>query len=144
MARADTLSKQQVAVSTFRKSLATNSDFFKRVYKHTFLIARTPGQKSVALEAAIEFWRLLFNPPGVSWNTATTPWVDWWIEFLESRWKKTVNKDMWEQTLIFARKSLEDETMSWWSEDGAWPGVLDDFVVYVNERKVQGNQMEVE
>lgn len=40
-------------------------------------------------------------------------------------------------------KSLEDETMSWWSEDGAWPGVLDDFVTFVNEKR-EGTSMDVE
>lgn len=141
---ADTLAKQQAAVAGFRTRLTTDHDFFKRVYKHTFLIARTPGQKAVALDAAIEFWRLLFSPPSISWITATTPWLDWWIEYLESKWKKTVNKDMWEQTLVFSQKSLQDETMSWWSEDGAWPGVLDEFVAYVNERKSDEGKMDVE
>ena len=51
---------------------------------------------------------------------------------------------MWEQTLVFSQKSLQDETMSWWSEDGAWPGVLDEFVAYVNERKGDGGEMDLE
>ena len=60
-----------------------------------------------------------------------------------------MNKDMWDQTGIFVLKSLEDESMGWWSEDGAWPGVLDEFVGYVRERrKREGNddemKMEVE
>lgn len=42
---------------------------------------------------------------------------------------------MWDQTGVFAMKSLEDESMSWWSEDGAWPGVLDEFVFYVREKR---------
>ena len=46
---------------------------------------------------------------------------------------------MWDQTGAFAKKCLEDETMSWWSEDGAWPGVLDDFVAYVRKRRHEGS-----
>lgn len=42
---------------------------------------------------------------------------------------------MWDQTGVFILKSLEDESMSWWTEDGAWPGVLDDFVAYVREQR---------
>jgi len=35
--------------------------------------------------------------------------------------------------------------MAWWSEEGAWPGVLDEFVVYVKEkREERGGEMEVE
>ena len=42
---------------------------------------------------------------------------------------------MWDQTGIFATKSKEDESMAWWSEDGAWPGVLDEFVGFVREKR---------
>lgn len=45
---------------------------------------------------------------------------------------------MWDQTGIFVLKSLEDEDMGWWSEDGAWPGVLDEFVGFVRERRRGG------
>lgn len=62
---------------------------------------------------------------------------------MEERWRKGVNKDMWEQTAVFMTKSLEDPTMSWWSEDGAWPGVLDDFVIFVKERR-EGTNMDIE
>lgn len=110
-------------------------DFFKRVYKQTFLIARLPGQKIVPLDTSFEYWRLLFTAPSLSWNTANTPWLTYWLEYLETRWKKSVSKDMWDQTGVFALKSLEDESMGWWSEDGAWPGVLDEFVFYVRERR---------
>lgn len=40
------------------------------------------------------------------------------------------------------RKSVEDETMSWWSPDGAWPGAIDDFVGFVKAKR--GETMEVE
>lgn len=54
-----------------------------------------------------------------------------------------MNKDMWDQTGIFVLKTLEDESMAWWSEDGAWPGVLDEFVLYVRERR-KGDGIKVE
>lgn len=107
----------------------------KRVYKHTFLLARASGQKSVALDAATEYWRLLFTSPSLKWSTPSSPWLDWWFEFLEEKWKKSVNKDMWDQTLSFAEKTLADEDMSFWSEDSAWPGVIDDFVAFVGEKR---------
>ena len=46
-----------------------------------------------------------------------------------------MSKDMWEQTGVFVGKCREDESMAWWSEEGAWPGVLDEFVVYVREKR---------
>ena len=143
---ADTLPKQQAVLASLRHSLATDHSLFKRVYKHTFLLARNPGQKAVQLDAAIEYWRLLLQSPSLSWNTSTTPWLTWWIEYLEAKWKKSVNRDMWDQTGEFVMKSLADESMSWWSEDGAWPGVLDEFVAFVEAKRGQGGNdaMEVE
>ena len=122
-------------VAEMRKRLATDPTFFRRVYKSTFQLARSHGQRSVALDAAIEYWRLLLTPPSQAWNSPTTPWLGWWIEFLEQRWKKSVSKDMWDQTGVLVEKSLEDEEMGWWSEDGAWPGVIDEFVGWVRGKR---------
>ena len=116
---------------------------FKSIYKHTFVIARPPGQKSVPLEAATEYWKVLFTEPSFAWSTENTPWLDWWVEFLQERWKKSVNKDMWDQTLSFAEKTQDDESLKWWSEDSAWPGVIDDFVEYVQKDKRGGEAMDV-
>jgi DCN1-like protein 1/2 len=69
--------------------------------------------------------------------------LDWWVEFLEGRGKRPVNKDLWQQVEVFMRKSREDEDFGWWSEDGAWPGALDDFVAWVREKR-GGGAMEVE
>jgi len=131
-----------------RQGLLAQESFrptFKQIYKHTFVVARAQGQKGVALEAATEFWRLLFNEPSLVWLTETTPWLDWYIEFVQERYKKSVNKDMWDQTLNFAEKTLQDESLEWWSEDSAWPGVIDEFVEYVQKEKRGGaDVMELE
>lgn len=132
---ADTLAKQSAKLIDFRSSLQNDPVFFRRTYKHTFLLARQPGQKAVALDLAIEYWRLLFSPRGVPWKDAGTDWLELYVTFLEINWKKTVSKDMWDQTGVFAAKCMEDASLSWWSEDGAWPGVLDDFVAFVAERR---------
>ena len=135
---ADTIAKQKAIVKNLRQSLGRQQEFFKSVYKSTFNLARTPGQRSLPLENAIEYWRLLFVEPSVNWGTPKTPWLEWWIEYLETSWKKAISKDMWDQAAVFVLKSLEDETMSWWSEDGAWPGVLDEFVRFVEEKRKAG------
>lgn len=144
--RADTLPKQQSQIASFRRSLPSNPSFFRKTYKSTFLLARLPSQKVLPLETAVEYWRLLFTSPSLSWNTDSTPWLEWWIEYLESRWKKSISRDMWDQTGSFVVKCLEDESMGWWSEEGAWPGVLDEFVGYVREKRGEtagGSEMDV-
>ena len=143
----DSLAKQQSHLAHIRSHLATDRALFQRVYKHTFFLARNPGQKAVQLDAATEYWRLLLQRPSLDWKGDDgTPWLEWWLEFLQEKWKKSVNKDMWDQTLVFVSKSLEDGSMSWWSEDGAWPGVLDEFVGHVKAKRAeQGIEpMEVE
>lgn len=139
----DTIPRQQSVIAGFRQKLISTPDFFKKVYKYTFKLALTPGQRSLPLDTAIDYWRLLLSPPSSAWSSPQIPWLDWWITYLEERWRKGVNKDMWEQTAVFMTKSLEDPTMSWWSEDGAWPGVLDDFVIFVKERR-EGTSMDIE
>ena len=87
------------------------------------------------------YWRLLFSPPSLCWNTPSTPWLDWWCEFLETKFKKAVNRDLWDQTFKLVEETLRDESCSWWDENGAWPGVIDDFVAWVGEKR-GGEKME--
>jgi DCN1-like protein 1/2 len=82
---------------------------------------------------------MLFSPPGRRWVTASVNWLDLWLDFLQKKWTKSVNKDMWNQTFEFFQKSMQDETLSFWSEDGAWPSVIDDFVAYNKERGSQAS-----
>ena len=121
-----------------------NQDVFKKTYKATFALGRTAGAKVLQLETAVEYWRLLLSAPSLEWCTKTTPWLDWWIEYLESKWKKSVSKDMWDQLGQFVFKSLDEETMSWWSEEGSWPGVIDEFVAYVKAKREEGAKMDLE
>ena len=128
---------------SLRRALPSNLDLFKKTYKATFQLGRAAGAKVVALENAIEYWRTLLSPPSLNWSSATTPWLEWWLEYLEAKWKKSVSKDMWDQTGLFVTKSLDDESMSWWSEEGSWPGVIDEFVAYVRAKREDGAKMDV-
>lgn len=129
-------------VSTRQASLTSDSALLKKVYRHTFTLARAPGQKAVALEAATEYWRVLLSAPSLAWSSPSTPWLEWWLEFLTEKYKKSVNKDLWDQTLVFAQRTLDDESMGFWSEDAAWPGVIDEFVEYVKEKRGGADSMD--
>lgn len=61
---------------------------------------------------------------------------------MNERFKRPVNKDLWEQTEVLSRRTKEDETFGWHSDDGAWPGAIDDFVAFVREKR--GENMDVE
>jgi DCN1-like protein 1/2 len=131
----DTVEKQKAYIREQIPLLSTDMAFFKRVYRHTFIGSKEKGQKALPLDNAITYWTMLFSPPGMIWATATTNWLDLWVEFLQKKWTKSVNKDMWNMTFEFFQKSIQDDEMSFWSEDGAWPGVIDDFVGYVKEKR---------
>lgn len=145
--RCDSIAKMMTHASQLREQIRTNRDLFRRVYRYAFPLCRLQGQRNLQFEIAAEQWRLFLTSEngGIEWNTPTTPWLDWWIEFLEERGKRPVNKDLWEQVEVFMRKTDEDEAFSWWSADGAWPGAIDDFVVWVQVRRGKGGeQMDVE
>lgn len=88
---------------------------------------------------------MLFSPPGMQWETERHDWLDLWKTFLGEKWTRSVNKDMWNMTLEFALKSMVDETLSFWNEDGAWPSVIDDFVEWCRSKGIgKAEQMDVD
>ena len=137
MCRADTVTKQKAHVLGQIKQLHSDMALFKRVYRYTFVCTKEKGQKALALENALIYWGLLFNSPGIPWVTPSTNWIELWSEFLRSKWTKSVNKDMWNQTFEFFQRTMQDESLSFWSEDSAWPGVIDEFVAYAKEKRGQ-------
>lgn len=142
---ADTIEKQKQKVAHQTKVLKTDPAFFKRLYRWTFGFAKENNQKALMLDTAIVYWTVLFSPPGPSLATSSTNWLDEWTSYLQEKWSKSVNKDMWNQTLEFLNKALEDDSLSFWSEDGAWPGVIDDFVAHMKEKRGESpEKMEVD
>ena len=117
--------------------MPSSKEAFAKVYKYTFILGKASGQKAVPLDVAVTYWDLLFSSPlsAVKWTSPNSPWLTWWSEFLHARWKKSVNRDMWNETLKFAQLTLEDEALSFWNEDASWPSVIDDFVEYVKKEK---------
>ena len=134
---ADTVEKQKSQASRFRSLLQSDPGFFRNVYRHSFILARAPGQKSVTLDTATEFWRMLFSDKGMNWATHSFSWTDEFIRHLEEKWRKSIGKDLWDQTLLFARKTMQDPSLSWWNEiESAWPSVLDEFAGHIKSLPV--------
>lgn len=100
------------------------------------MAGKDEAQKSLALENAVEFWKVLFTAPGRPWKTANHDWLALWTGFLAEKWTRSVNRDMWNQTLEFANKSMVDETLNFYDPDGAWPSVIDDFVGWCREQGI--------
>lgn len=134
--RASTLPEQAQHARRQVTELATDPALFKRVYRYAFIVGREKDQKALSVENALIYWNMLFASPGMKWQTKNQDWLAHWKTFLEEKWTRSVNKDMWNMVLEFASKSLVDESLSFWNEDGAWPSVIDDFVEWCKEKGI--------
>ncbi|KAG6002797.1 hypothetical protein E4U21_002754 [Claviceps maximensis] len=115
--------------------LSKTPALFKKVYRYAFIAGREADQKALSLENALVYWGMLFSPPGMIWKSKNHDWLELWKTFLDEKWTRSVNKDMWNMTLEFAVKSMADESLSFWNEDGAWPSVIDEFVDWCRRAK---------
>ncbi len=113
---------------------------YKRVYRYAFIAGRERDQKSLGLENALVYWGMLMDKPGWRWVTPNHNWLEHWKRFLGEKWTRSVNKDMWNMILEFALKTRDDETLSFWNEDGAWPSVIDDFVGWCKQNRITAPQ----
>jgi len=125
-------------------SLSKNANYFKKVYRYAFVVGKEGDQKALSLETATTFWHTLFKTPGMEWKTTSHDWLALWLEFLNAKWTRSVNRDMWNQTLEFALRTKRDETLSFWSEDGAWPSVIDAFVMWCKAEQKIGSSPDAE
>lgn len=122
--------------------LSSDPALFKKVYRHSFIAGKEASQKAIPLEHALVYWQLLFAPPGRPWQSANRDWAKLWETFLNEKWTRSVNKDMWNMTLEFANKSIDDEALSFYSEEDSWPAVIDEFVAWYR-KQVPSDAMEV-
>ncbi|CAH0004088.1 unnamed protein product [Clonostachys byssicola] len=133
-----TVEAQAAYVQNLISSLSSDPAYFKKVYKHVFVAGREGDQKALGLDVAQVYWGILFSEPGLKWTSPKYDWLDLWKKFLAEKWTRSVNRDMWNMTLEFALKSKEDESLSFWNEDGAWPSVIDDFVEWCKNNGIGG------
>lgn len=98
------------------------------------------------MDSAIDFWNMFFRQGkgGIEWNTTSTKWLDLWCEFYESQSKRPVNKDLWNMVgeLVTRTRQADGESLTWWTEDGAWPMAIDDFVGFMKKRKGDADSMD--
>lgn len=99
----DTLEKQRARVPALRSSFENDEAVFKKVYLFTYNFARSPNQKSLPLESAVEYWKLLFA-------RRFKARMEDWIHFLEVEYKKSIAKDTWNCMYDFVQLADADPT----------------------------------
>ena len=142
-ANCDTPAKITQHVSNQLLSAHGTMEQYKAVYNHTFTLLIEDRKKAIDLEQAADFWRILTNDKtGFAWKTKSgLDFLPLWLEFLNAKWSKAINRDLWRQTLAFMTKALQDESLSFWSEESSWPSVIDDFVQWIRVEQ-RGEAME--
>ena len=131
------------------KSLAEKNELFEAVYRHAFGLAKQPGQRALSQETAVDFWNILFKTPGQEWvlPTSKTNLFEEWKLFLMTQ-PYSVNRDMWNMTLKFARKCVEmdDDELKFYDPVDTWPTGIDDFVTWYQARRgrTAGTAMDVD
>lgn len=123
-------SAQKKLVRDRISTLASDPAYFRKVYRHAFISGKEASQKALPVENATEYWKTLFTAPGKPWVSASRDWSALWQSFLAEKWSRSVNKDMWNMTLEFAYRTLDDESLAFYSDQDSWPGVIDDFVAW--------------
>ncbi|KAJ5953363.1 Cullin binding-domain-containing protein [Penicillium verhagenii] len=135
--RCKTVDQMRTHMDSLRTRFAVEHPLFRYIYRFSFNLCRLPGARTLGLDIATEQWQLFFDRAfgGIQANTSVTPWLDWWVEFLQQRNTRAINKDLWQQLEVFLRKAIGDENLSFWNVDEAWPAIIDEFVVFVKEKR---------
>lgn len=100
-------------IPELRQAILNDEATFKRVYLFTYAFLRPSGQKSLPLETAIDYWKLLL---GRRWKGH----IYSWIEFLEKEYKKSIAKDTWNMLYEFVGLCNIDPELKGYDEEGMW------------------------
>ncbi|WRT65161.1 uncharacterized protein IL334_002104 [Kwoniella shivajii] len=142
----DSLSSLRGYLPNLRKKLNSDPEYFKKVYMHTFTLAKGQdfGARTLQLDTALDLWSL-FIPPALSSSPSalsrtsdntppqfTETEFALWLEFMKKK-GKAVSKDTWSLLVDFIRSI--DKEFKEYDDEGAWPSTIDDYVDYVRTNR---------
>ncbi|KAI8913238.1 Cullin binding-domain-containing protein [Gorgonomyces haynaldii] len=113
----DTIEDLKQKIPDLRKELDTD-DGLRDVYLYTFQFARQENQKSLPVEIAVAFWKLLLDN---KWKH-----LDRFLDYVTEHHQKAISKDTWVQLWDFIKTAKDD--FSGYDPDSAWPVLIDNFV----------------
>jgi len=120
----DSIDRIKQELQTLKKSLE-NKATFKEFYGWLFSFIKDEEERKVLeVDPALEMMQLVLQNQ--------FPLLDKYIVFVKESKTKGITEDVWTQTLEFAREVKPH--LSNYDPDGAWPGLLDDFVTWIREK----------
>lgn len=114
----DSLPKLISKLRSLEQLLVRDRNQMKSLYCFSFNYAKTPGQKSLDLDVALAYWKIILTP--------IFKHLGMWITFLQEHHKHAISRDTW--NLMFDFVCLINDNLSNYDEEGAWPVLIDDFV----------------
>ncbi|GLB35425.1 putative neddylation of cullins play an essential role in the regulation of SCF-type complexes activity [Lyophyllum shimeji] len=113
--------KEAYDKTAYWKYCADKKDAFRKLYAFCFNFAKPEQSKNIEMETATALWSVLLVPQ--------YPLMSEVIEFINSKptTYKAANKDLWNMMLEFCE--TVNPNLSDYESDGAWPTLLDDFVL---------------
>lgn len=109
----------------FENDLARNTNRLRELYSFTWNYAKPSEAKTMDWETAVQYWRILLH------NLVDPNLLNLWLDFVSHN-GKAVTKDTWNLLLEFVTNV--DPRLSNYDFDGAWPTMIDDFVVWAREQ----------
>ncbi|OQS07041.1 hypothetical protein THRCLA_00953, partial [Thraustotheca clavata] len=122
--RCESASQLKAQIPELRQLLSDPTNF-KPFYSFCFSYSKDQGQKSLGKEMAIAMWELIL--------AERYPKTKDWCAFLEKHACHGVTRDTWDLFYDFMVKV--ESSYDAYDENEAWPVLIDDFMVYVVEKK---------
>eukprot|EP00914_Ancora_sagittata_P008651 GHVO01016790.1.p1 GENE.GHVO01016790.1~~GHVO01016790.1.p1 ORF type:complete len:180 (+),score=28.10 GHVO01016790.1:54-542(+) len=110
------------AIPRLRSDLKDES-LKKNIYTFTFAVNLDKGEKHLAVELCVEYWRMLLGD---------CPFLNEMVTYIASK-RPVISRDLW--MMVYDFTATIEPDFSNFDPEGAWPVVLDEFVEHMQKER---------